>query len=740
MDCSTFYWLRQSAFLFLGLSFTVAVIIAEGQRARTGLTGEECSWMSECAGDLVCAKRLNKAFVLCGYDPNESLRVISSDGKWNLEHEGLESDVVRDRTQCFCSPMSDLKRCTNSSVCLTGEACMYAESQTFCLSCVLLEDGGEFELVNSSDDACKRPGPTIPSPSPSETPYRKNGTGLNGDLCIFDTDCAIADAEDYSSSTRKCYTLNSFNVEVGSSLSCSPYDFDFGESGRCECAQLSGPFDNSTSKLRACPTSGCDSGEVCVRDTRTNFERCVSCGALAQRVYFVPVEPDVVNKTCKSASLPPIPALGMGANGKTRDLCNHDSACNHTAGLRCLTGREGDDGCPQYGGCKCLPEDLEAKVCHSSSQCSIYEACVAVMSLEAARCYSLGFGAENAPRDEVKILDPQGIIQPPQGYALTGDSCSYDWDCTPPRRCQHIMEPQFGRCAGRRNCFCQQIIPMACATDTDCDEGEHCANVLDAHSKPFCTSNSSIANNPLLHRVPLSEDIMTPEPSESIKLAGESCRTDNECRSGTLCQHVTEEFPACEGRRGCVCTPTAGCQSSANCTSGESCYVVGDSSVNVTEPACLSLSIQSSSTLISYSEIMDAETTTGTEAEEKTDADSSKCVDARALSHLSARDLVFDRPGRLASVLCDAQGSCATPGHLVEWDGRHVLMRTYCETMAHGGCVRRTMTVNSPAMKWSKRIRVDSLTRGLSYTPFAARFESRTEESFLRVLVRAGGF
>lgn len=108
------------------------------------------------------------------------------------------------------------------------------------------------------------------------------------------------------------------------------------------------------------------------------------------------------------------------------------------------------------------------------------------------------------------------------------------------------------------------------------------------------------------------------------------------------------------------------------------------------------------------------------------------CVDARALAHMKPEELVFERHN-LAKVLCDGNDSCATPGHMVDFKGRVMMMRTYCEMVP---CEQRKVHVNSP--KFRRRLRVKSRTDGLHYTAFAARFATRGEEMALSTLSRIG--
>lgn len=109
------------------------------------------------------------------------------------------------------------------------------------------------------------------------------------------------------------------------------------------------------------------------------------------------------------------------------------------------------------------------------------------------------------------------------------------------------------------------------------------------------------------------------------------------------------------------------------------------------------------------------------------------CIDAEALSHLPAHELVFDEHRRTA-VLCDRNGSCATPGHVVVYQQRPMLMKSYCDMVAT--CKRTVKFVNSP--KFKRALRISSRTDDLHYTALAARYETRAEELVLTTILRMG--
>ncbi|PXF48234.1 Early nodulin-12A [Gracilariopsis chorda] len=108
------------------------------------------------------------------------------------------------------------------------------------------------------------------------------------------------------------------------------------------------------------------------------------------------------------------------------------------------------------------------------------------------------------------------------------------------------------------------------------------------------------------------------------------------------------------------------------------------------------------------------------------------CIGVHHLSHMAYKDLIYSSH-RVARVLCDKSSSCATPGHIVLYKGEAMMMRKYCTITR---CVQKIMRVNSP--RYSRAARVDSHTEDLSFTAFAARYESAAEEHLLRAFVRIG--
>lgn len=108
------------------------------------------------------------------------------------------------------------------------------------------------------------------------------------------------------------------------------------------------------------------------------------------------------------------------------------------------------------------------------------------------------------------------------------------------------------------------------------------------------------------------------------------------------------------------------------------------------------------------------------------------CIDASALDHLDSGELVYERHV-VRRVICDAHGSCATRGHIVVYQGRGMMMKTYCDLV---GCAERITKVNSP--KHRRKLRVPSRTQGLAFTSLAARYSTKAEEMVLAAVIHMG--
>lgn len=111
------------------------------------------------------------------------------------------------------------------------------------------------------------------------------------------------------------------------------------------------------------------------------------------------------------------------------------------------------------------------------------------------------------------------------------------------------------------------------------------------------------------------------------------------------------------------------------------------------------------------------------------------CIAASSLTHMDSSQLLY-QSHRMAGVLSDGYDNCATPGHIVEYRGTLMMMKTYCSLQDISGCAKRVRKVNSPKM--SMGLRIVSNHRDLRFTALAARFETKAEENVFQSLTRFG--
>lgn len=111
------------------------------------------------------------------------------------------------------------------------------------------------------------------------------------------------------------------------------------------------------------------------------------------------------------------------------------------------------------------------------------------------------------------------------------------------------------------------------------------------------------------------------------------------------------------------------------------------------------------------------------------------CVDVEILKKRGIVDMVY-KENKKRWTLCDDHGNCATPGHMIEWNGNIKMMKRYCQDDVIGGCNWQHRWVNSPKGRWkSLRVRGEN---GIKFTAAAAKWQSQTEEVLLRWMVRRG--
>lgn len=203
-----------------------------------------------------------------------------------------------------------------------------------------------------------------------------------------------------------------------------------------------------------------------------------------------------------------------------------------------------------------------------------------------------------------------------------------------------------------------------------------------------------------------------PQSGRGNGLTGAECGRDGDCKGSRSCVTIAgSTVVSCKAASFyCLCFSFSidHCSDSNQCKTGERCSRIEADGAKAN--ICLS---KKEADLLRLSEV-------------------NSCIAASALQNMRREDLVFDED-RFASVLCDSSGSCATPGHMVVFKGRGMMMKSYCAIVR---CQKRQMKVNSP--KYRRGLRIPSDSEHLQFSAFAAKYESSPEELAMSTVIRLG--
>ena len=305
------------------------------------------------------------------------------------------------------------------------------------------------------------------------------------------------------------------------------------------------------------------------------------------------------------------------------------------------------------------------------------------------------------------------------GEKLSLEKCFRDAECAEPRKCYQFdkgdeeKDSEFGDCDdGPCYCFLRSEIDddNACDKNKDCDNDGILACMKAAKGIPRCIRLEVLVRN--------GGADTSAEEDEGSALSLDSCKRDSDCRSPRRCYEYEEggeeedaQFKKCNDGP-CYCL-LSDLEVDAPCAKNKDCGDKGIFSCAKSTndlPICVRL------------EVLKGGGGGG----------GAVCVATKHLKGFGDKELVFETHQR-AAVLCDEHGSCATPGHMVVWKGQGMMMRRYCESV---GCVPRVMMVNSPRLR--RRVGVPSESEGLTFSAFAARYETTAEEVILSGIIRAG--
>ena len=330
------------------------------------------------------------------------------------------------------------------------------------------------------------------------------------------------------------------------------------------------------------------------------------------------------------------------------------------------------------------------------------------------------------------ISIPQITFSPSSRNGLNGDTCLSDSDCVQPRVCILPSDRQNNApCTPNRgSCICipTTFKDIRCNPqfgDRDCTPGERCADSTLGNA--VCISANLIDQDK-------AANVTGPEGEG---FTGETCLSHLGCRAPRLCfvdktgpREVCAEQGEGEVNRpeGCRCIPLrlSACERNDQCVDGEKCSRNVCTAQQISDfPPLLLQSLQQGKG--NESVVVDSDGDI-----QNSISNGGVCIAVHHLRDAGIDELVFEEH-KLAKVLCDHNGSCATPGHIVVWHALPMMMANYCESV---GCTNKVVLVNSPRWRFGRR--VQSHTDHLMFSALAARYETRAEEQVMKLAIRVG--
>lgn len=319
----------------------------------------------------------------------------------------------------------------------------------------------------------------------------------------------------------------------------------------------------------------------------------------------------------------------------------------------------------------------------------------------------------------------------PEGYNF--DDCQRSSDCISPRRCFDLTKLQLCQTTF---CFCFQEKIQLCRTCSDCDNNPNETCQRD----PYIETISGVCLSSYVNYQGFTVELgcdsfpdITPIPQELVGTTEGDSQYDpsNDIFANSDPLPTLSASPAAPSPAAASPAPPAA-ESPAAPAPAES------PAANSVEPASPVPSTSSAATSTETDPPAAADPSPSTPSsaatEVSTGGDDDVCIDARVVDTLPKTQHVYEQH-RIASVLCDIQGSCATPGHMVVFEGRAMSMATYCRAQAQA-CAKKVMHVNSP--RYARALKLASNTKGLYFTAFAARHETMIEEIALRTVIHLG--
>lgn len=351
-----------------------------------------------------------------------------------------------------------------------------------------------------------------------------------------------------------------------------------------------------------------------------------------------------------------------------REACCTSSDC--LGSRKChFMGSTQNSICDGRDNCTCMDR---GQTCEIKDNCDAGESCVAVNTADNSPKFCIGNRAKEISNVTESLCQRCDALDIMDG-GVSRDACCIDTQCKGKRTCRQIKATPDRSCVEQdEKCECIDFLKPPCESDDECDDRERCWKPYGTDSLAFCTSRERM--------------------NAVCKLQPDLCAPRGACKSDDDCDALDNE----------ICfTPIGNDRSSSFCIRRTRLAKLCEDH----EEFCL-------------------------EASPLSEVGEGSCIDGNVLREHGVQG-VF-KGDRLGWVLCDKQGSCASEGHVVVWQGQAMSMKTYCSTTS---CERKVISVNSPR-GWG--VRLQSRTEGLRYTSVAGRWATALEERVLGSLVRLG--
>lgn len=539
------------------------------------------------------------------------------------------------------------------------------------------------------------------------------------------------------------------------------------DSGGCYCA--------SDDSVFSCENSDtCAVGDFCGKLSPTaTVSYCISCQLKTT------LQIDIPSGVCPTVIPTSKPQTDEEEGSTFLEECSEESDNECHSDLDCITESNGGETliCDYnpFFSCVCVT-NREGRRCESSDTCPVNERCVKLYQ-SSKTGYCVPCNSTSNRVDPTPILldgesQPCPVPSPSSEFPASTDEeshylqgCSYreDRECKDWLTCMtETNEGDYFSCGFdyfAKGCTCLYT-EDTCENSETCSLGTHCVKLFNNSKTSFCVDCASTKESiriptPINKTGPSAEcapKITYKDPQgDAFPTYLQTCSGIFDCSGLNDCYNLRNDgtLQDCD-LTPCFCLRIRDqCNRDSDCDSGYGCFRLLPNSIT---SFCIPCSDTGNRDPLPYpadsgnrcnvdqeviakptnpSSSSDSTTTPTSDSGNPSDA---VCIGAHALAHLPKEDLLFREHFR-AFVLCDLHENCATPGHIIAFEEKAMMMKTYCQLRTIS-CRKVMMHVNS--VKISRGRKIPSFSTNFQYTTYAARYETSFEELIMTLLIRMG--